>query len=92
MELYHFYVNIIFALSHFFQFGTARWSPSAFTKSSTEHENDNISIITTRILTNCVKYPGERYQAHFGPLVFLRGTESCLRISRIYVHVNTDRE
>ena len=34
----------------FLQFGTARWSPSAFTKSSTKRENDNISITTKWIL------------------------------------------
>ena len=54
MESYQLCVTIMFALSHFdfyLQFGTARWSPSAFTKSSTENESDNISITTKWILT-----------------------------------------
>ena len=37
------------------QFGTARCSPSAFTKSSTEHENDNISITSKWILTKLLQ-------------------------------------
>ena len=55
MALYQLCVTKIFALSHFdfLQFGTARWSPSAFTKSSTEHENDNISIKVSLVIA-CV--------------------------------------
>ena len=46
MELYLCYNNL--ALSHFvffLQFGSARWSHSAFIKSSTEHENDNLKQV-----------------------------------------------
>ena len=52
MELYQLCFTIIFALSPFDsqQFGTARWSPSAFTKSSTGHENDNISIQASLVI------------------------------------------
>ena len=53
MELYQLCATIIFALSHFdfFAIWHLRWSQSAFTENSTEHENDKISLTTKLVLT-----------------------------------------
>ena len=88
MELYHLCVTIIFALSHFdvLQFGIARWSPSAISGNSIEHENDNISIKFYHQMDFdkiVAKYPGERYQAHLGLLLHKEFSCKQKRISEL---------